>query len=550
MTTQLFSLDRLEENPWNERPLDEANVATIAASLESDGLLQNPVGRIHPADPGRVQLAYGHHRLAAFRRLAAADPGNERWQLIPVDVRVIDDKQMARQAIIENHHRQDPSGIEKARALLRLTKEFGETQEAAGAVFGMGQAAVSHLLRLLKLPAEIQELVNRHELPERLARQLVSLSRVKPKEAAKIANKTAKAPADERDATFEDEFNQTVREMGRWLNNVPWDEAWPAQPIPLTDHKSVKEIPACKGCEFAVRSRFHGPACIRPECFSAKEVEHAWTKAAEVAKKLGIAVAGRTEKVVDLIGGYQADMGLTQRAVKAAHASLRVVPATGGDYYLLNNRRALTGNGNLTIATVDRTAVTAAFPQPKVRKGQSAKPAKKRTSTYVSEYKLRRDAADAMLAAAAPHIAEVLPADSRAVGLLWAIFGSNYLDKRHKDAWEKATTPAARRLALVGVMLEHVDEGSSWMNADDVRAGIVELTTAAKIKLPAGWDAAAVPAPKPAPAGTGHVRSHTRPAPKPSAAKPVGASTGKPTRRAAQQRAQAAAASSKKGGRK
>ncbi|MCC6192240.1 MAG: ParB/RepB/Spo0J family partition protein [Anaerolineales bacterium] len=573
MSIELFALDLVVENPWNERPLDAENVAQIAASLLTDGLLQTPVGRPHPTKPGHVQLAYGHHRAAAFRQLAAAHPTDQRWQLLPVDLREIDDLRMARYAIIENHSRKDPSAIEKARALLRLTSEFKQTHAQAGEVFGLkNQASVANLLRLLKLPEEVQALVDAGQLPESLARQLVSLSRVMPKEAAKIAAAAAKADPHERHVEFENAFNETVRNRGRWLSNTAWPQGWPEQPIALTGHKSLTEIPSCDGCEFSVRSRFHGPACIRPECYAAKEVEHARTKAAAAAKKLGLAVGAPGEKVVDLISSADADLALVQRALKANHPSLRVVPAPTDSYYTRNTRARVTGDGQLTIATVDRTALVAAFPPPKPREasksangtGAGAKPAEPHVmSERDSKWAMRRKHGEALLAAAAPHIAEALPADNRALNLLWTVFGHNYIDPKFRQAWAKATTPAGRRVVLAHWLLNEMDETTDWESLDDMHAGVVKLAAEVKVKLPADWDPTAKKA-EPAPKPAKDVRGHTRPTPtqsprspagkpstkkQPAPAKPVGVSTGRPSR-AAQQRAQAAAASAKKGGRK
>jgi len=72
MTIQLYPLECVVPNPWNERPLDQANVDRIAASLQRDGLLQPPLGRPDPALSMNIQLAFGHHRVAAYRQLFAA----------------------------------------------------------------------------------------------------------------------------------------------------------------------------------------------------------------------------------------------------------------------------------------------------------------------------------------------------------------------------------------------------------------------------------------------------------------------------------------------
>lgn len=218
MSISVFLLSRVTDNPWNERELDQANVEKIAASIRTDGLLQPPLGRIDPNDPNKVQLAFGHHRLAAYRLLDQHDQSLSLFQQIPVDVRDIDDRTMARYAIIENHHRADPSAIEKARALVRLTAELGMSQAEAGELFGIGQGAVSHLKRLLRLPEPIQAHVHAGNLPERFARELVAVAKVFPQEATKIADAVAKAepkPSNNRIAAGEAARAQVIAQSAR-----------------------------------------------------------------------------------------------------------------------------------------------------------------------------------------------------------------------------------------------------------------------------------------------------------------------------------------------
>jgi ParB-like chromosome segregation protein Spo0J len=237
MTIQNFELHLISANPWQTRPLDEDHAQALAADIAEHGLLQAATGRIHPQRPEYIQLATGHHRLHAFRLLRqeifdkhqGPDEPDPKWATFPIDVREMTDLQMATTAIAENNARKDLSAIEKAQTLSRLIREFNLSQAEAGKPFGLGQAAVANLLRLLKLPEPIQAHVQSGALPERLARQLVSIAKVFPAEAQKIADATAKAGPDKR----ESEFDEAESEFERKAQAV-----WLAVPKPKYDYKA------------------------------------------------------------------------------------------------------------------------------------------------------------------------------------------------------------------------------------------------------------------------------------------------------------------------
>src|SRR3990167_7854 len=235
----------------------------------------------------------------------------------------------------------------------RLIDEFGLTQLEAGKVFGLQtQGAVSNKLGLLKLPAEMRDLIQRGDLPERLARGLRSLSQVDSKAAVTAAQAIAKREPDEREAQLYAELDRYVRGHGQQLNYPPWPLDWPPKPI-STGNPHVSEIPMCKGCSYNVRCDAGDPkdrGCIRVGCYKLKLKAWAEAEAACVAEKHGISVVGPKEKVSILYDGSdykKRDDAI--RALATKHASLRAVPVyvkshgnvygvksvSGSDYVLL-----------------------------------------------------------------------------------------------------------------------------------------------------------------------------------------------------------------------
>lgn len=548
MTTQEFELHLITDNPWQTRPLDEDHAQALALDIQENGLLQPPVGRIHPDRPEYIQLAVGHHRVHAFRLLrqivfdkhvGPAEP-DPKWATIPIDVRELTDLQMATLAIAENHARKDLSAIEKAETLRKLIAEFHLTQADAGKPFGLSQSAVAQLLRLLKLPAGIQVHVQDGTLPERLARQLVSVAKIYPAEAAKIANAAAKADPDQREHVFDEEREDLYRAKGTALYSIPWKLDWPAQPIKVEGHKSLSEIPACKGCEFYLKTDYGPGTCLRKECLDQKRIEHAWLAVPAGAKKAGLPAGVRGQAITDLIPiGF--DSKYLERALKSKHASLVVVPApTKGGWQNDNERKDTTGSEELTVATTDMAALLTAVPKGKEPKTPAPRP----PYDYKAEEAKRlaqRKRVETLFGRAIPHLARALPFDDRVVRFLWDalyVYGNN-------SKFEKAKQPTERAALFVEALLDHkVNYYGGDDAVKDARKNVTAMATAFQAKLPAGWDVDLEPPvpPKPvkpkkqtpngraAAAATAgavalaakvkpNVHGHTRPAPKPSAAK-------------------------------
>lgn len=168
---RLMDLDLIGPNPYQPRENeDPEHIRNLAISIAQDGLLQAPAGRWVE---GRVQLAFGHSRLAAYKFLR--DTGNPGFELMPVVIRILSDEDMFRLAISENLQRRDLTPIEEARAMTRYRDEFGKSSVEIGGLFGLSDSAVRNKIRLLKLPQSLQDALRRRDLTEGAARALVPL---------------------------------------------------------------------------------------------------------------------------------------------------------------------------------------------------------------------------------------------------------------------------------------------------------------------------------------------------------------------------------------
>jgi ParB family chromosome partitioning protein len=155
----------ISPNPWQpRRDFNEAAMVELAASIEASGLLQPVV--VRPVG-SRYELIAGERRLRAVTRLG--------WPTIPAVVREVDDQAALTLALIENLQRDDLSPIDTALGYQQLMSEFGIAQAEVARLVGRDRSTVANTLRLLKLPRDVQALVQANELTEGHARSLLAL---------------------------------------------------------------------------------------------------------------------------------------------------------------------------------------------------------------------------------------------------------------------------------------------------------------------------------------------------------------------------------------
>ena len=156
---------QVRPNPFQPRTrFDEGALAELTASIEASGLLQPVVVRTRD---GGYELIAGERRWRAVQRLG--------WANVPAVVKEVDDQTLLTLALIENLQRHDLSAIDEAQGYQRLIDEFSVAQSEVARMVGRNRSTVANLLRLLKLPAEVQSMVHDGALSEGHARALLSL---------------------------------------------------------------------------------------------------------------------------------------------------------------------------------------------------------------------------------------------------------------------------------------------------------------------------------------------------------------------------------------
>lgn len=146
---------------------DQAKLQELAKSIESNGVVQPLLVR-------RQGLAY--ELIAGERRWRAAQLAG--LTQVPVLVREVTDEKLLELALIENIQREDLNPIEEAQAYKNLIDGVGLTQESLGARIGRDRSYVTNFLRLLRLPADIQQLIASGKLSTGHGRTLLAINEI------------------------------------------------------------------------------------------------------------------------------------------------------------------------------------------------------------------------------------------------------------------------------------------------------------------------------------------------------------------------------------
>jgi ParB family chromosome partitioning protein len=155
----------IKPNPFQpRREFDPEALSELAASIEASGLLQPVIVR---STGSGYELVAGERRWRAVQQLG--------WARIPAVVRDVDDRALLTLALIENLQRDDLSPMDEARGYDRLQSEFQVSQAEVARLVGRNRATVANSLRLLTLPEDVQQLLDRKALSEGHGRALLAI---------------------------------------------------------------------------------------------------------------------------------------------------------------------------------------------------------------------------------------------------------------------------------------------------------------------------------------------------------------------------------------
>ncbi|MGI8811455.1 MAG: ParB/RepB/Spo0J family partition protein [Pyrinomonadaceae bacterium] len=153
-TVPEIDIDLIKPNPQQPRTrFAEKELDQLAQSISANGVVQPIV--VRPSGRG-FEIVAGERRWRAAQRAGL--------RKIPAAVREVPDEKLLELALIENIQRQELNPIEEAAAYRRLIETLGMTQEMVAERVGKERSLVATSLRLLKLPSDIQKLIEDERL--------------------------------------------------------------------------------------------------------------------------------------------------------------------------------------------------------------------------------------------------------------------------------------------------------------------------------------------------------------------------------------------------
>lgn len=159
-------IDLIEPNSLQPRTnFDEERLEELAQSIRANGIIQ-PI-LVRRTDGDRYQLVAGERRWRAAQRAGL--------QRIPCVIRDIPEDKVLELALIENIQRQELNAIEEAHAYKRLIETLGLTQEMVAQRVGRDRTFITNYLRLLRLPDDVQRLVEQEKITTGHARALLGI---------------------------------------------------------------------------------------------------------------------------------------------------------------------------------------------------------------------------------------------------------------------------------------------------------------------------------------------------------------------------------------
>jgi ParB family transcriptional regulator, chromosome partitioning protein len=159
-------VEEIEPNPNQPRKVFNANALDeLTASIKASGVIQPVIVRRQGAG---YQLVAGERRWRAARQA-----GLPR---IPAILREVTDAESLELALVENLLREDLNPMEEAEAFDKLLVRFGWIQEELAQRVGKERSSIANALRLLRLPALIQDDLRAGRLTMGHARALLALT--------------------------------------------------------------------------------------------------------------------------------------------------------------------------------------------------------------------------------------------------------------------------------------------------------------------------------------------------------------------------------------
>ena len=160
----LVSIGDLNRNKFQPRVyFDDKKIEELSQSIKKNGLIQ-PIA-VRKNNSGTYEIIAGERRWLAAQKAGLHD--------VPVIVLDLNDNQSLELAIIENIQREDLNSIEEAKGYSKLIDQFNYDHEKLSEFMGKSRSHISNTMRLLSLPEQVIQMVEKGDLTAGQVRPLV-----------------------------------------------------------------------------------------------------------------------------------------------------------------------------------------------------------------------------------------------------------------------------------------------------------------------------------------------------------------------------------------
>jgi ParB family chromosome partitioning protein len=161
-------IEFIKPNPRNpRRDFSDAELGELAGSIKQHGVIQPIVVRPVKGAQDRYEIIAGERRWRASQIA-----GLHEVPIVPVDV---SDSDALEIMIIENVQREDLNAMEEAQGYHALSNEFKRSQDEIAKIVGKSRSHVANMMRLTKLPEEVQAYIVSGQLSAGQARPLIGV---------------------------------------------------------------------------------------------------------------------------------------------------------------------------------------------------------------------------------------------------------------------------------------------------------------------------------------------------------------------------------------
>ena len=174
-TNKVLIKDLVRNKFQPRKYFNKENLEELTNSIKEQGVIQPIVVRPDRSSKGKYEIIAGERRWIASQ--------NAGLHEVPVVILDVDDVKSLEFAIVENVQRQDLNSIEEGRGYQKLIDEFGYNQDKLSKFIGKSRSYIANSLRLLSLPDEVKQLVEKGSISAGHARSLIGLQN--PEDAAR-----------------------------------------------------------------------------------------------------------------------------------------------------------------------------------------------------------------------------------------------------------------------------------------------------------------------------------------------------------------------------